>query len=132
MDELEQARRQEKRQFEGPDPEVVPGAPRRLFSREYKLRILAEVDACARGEVGAVLRREGLRSSLVSKWRQQQAEGRLDEPDEREQQRVVQAQARELEQLKREKARLEAQLARAEAVIEVQKKLYELLEADED
>jgi hypothetical protein len=51
------------------DPEVVPMARRRQFSRAYKLRILAEVAQCQRGEVGALLRREGLYSSLLSKWR---------------------------------------------------------------
>ncbi len=61
------------------DPEVVPMARRRQFSRAYKRRILAEVAQCQRGEVGALLRREGLYSSMLSKWRQQQAAGKLDQ-----------------------------------------------------
>ena len=53
-----------------PDPEVVPKAERRRFGAEYKLRILAEADACTqRGEIGALLRREGLYRSHLDKWR---------------------------------------------------------------
>ena len=53
-----------------PDPEVVPKAERRRLSAEYKLRILAEADACAqRGEIGTLLRREGLCRSHLDKWR---------------------------------------------------------------
>jgi transposase len=53
-----------------PDPEVVPKAKRRKFSAEYKVRILEEADRCTeRGEIGALLRREGLYSSHLSTWR---------------------------------------------------------------
>ena len=56
-----------------PDPEV-PGKPRRRqFSAEYKLRILREAEACGEGELGALLRREGLYSSHLSVWRCQRA-----------------------------------------------------------
>ena len=55
-----------------PDPEVVPQARRRRFSAEYKLRILQEADTCrVSGEIGALLRREGLYGSHLSKWRRQ-------------------------------------------------------------
>jgi hypothetical protein len=55
-----------------PDPELVEHAKRRRFSAEYKLRVLREVEACTRpGEIGALLRREGLYSSLLSEWRKQ-------------------------------------------------------------
>jgi transposase-like protein len=55
-----------------PDPEVVPKAERRRFTAEYKLRILAEADACTqRGQIGALLRREGLYRSHLDKWREQ-------------------------------------------------------------
>jgi transposase-like protein len=58
--------------------EVVAKAKRRQHSAEYKLRILQELDACSgKGEIGAVLRREGLYSSLVSKWREQREKGSL-------------------------------------------------------
>jgi transposase len=113
------------------DPEVMPIAKRRQFSRAYKLRILAEVEQCQRGEVGALLRREGLYSSMLSKWRQQQAAGKLDRPSERQEQKV-EDQAKELRRLQRENARLQAKLAKAEAIIEVQKKLSALLETMEN
>ena len=59
-------------QMQYPDPEVTPKAKRRRFSAEYKLRILAEVDDSTQpGEIGALLRREGLYSSHLSKWRKQ-------------------------------------------------------------
>ena len=109
------------------DPEVVPMARRRQYSRAYKLRILAEVGQCQRGEVGALLRREGLYSSVLSKWRQQKAAGKLDRPAGGQEQRV-EDQAKELRRLQKENARLQAQLAKAEAIIEVQKKLSALLE----
>ena len=113
------------------DPEVVPMAKRRQFSRAYKRRILAEVARCQRGEVGALLRREGLYSSMLSKWRHQQAAGKLDEAS-RNQEQEVEDHAKELRRLQRENARLQAQLAKAEAIIEVQKKLSALLEAMEN
>ncbi len=112
------------------DPEVVPMGRRRQFSRAYKLRVLAEAEQCQRGEVGALLRREGLYSSVLSKWRQQKAAGKLDGPSGSQEQKV-EDQAKELRRLQRENARLQAQLARAEAIIEVQKKLSALLEAME-
>ena len=102
------------------DPEVVPMARRRQFSRAYKLRILAEVEQCQWGEVGALLRREGLYSSVLSKWRQQKTAGKLDQPT-REANQQDKEQAKELRQLQRENARLQAELAKAEAIIEVQK-----------
>ena len=109
------------------DSEVVPMARRRQFSRTYKLRILAEVEQCQRGEVGALLRREGLYSSMLSKWRQQKAAGKLDQPSISQEQKS-EDQAKELRRLQRENAQLQAQLAKAEAIIEVQKKLSALLE----
>ena len=112
------------------DPEVVPIARRRQFSRAYKLRILAEVAQCQRGEVGPLLRREGLYSSMLSKWRQQQVAGKLGQPSGSKEQ--VEDQAKELRRLQRENARLQAQLAKAEAIIEVQKKLSVLLETMEN
>ncbi len=113
------------------DPEVVPMGRRRQFSRAYKLRVLAEAEQCQRGEVGALLRREGLYSSVLSKWRQQKTAGKLDGPSG-SQERKVKDQTKELKRLRRENARLQAQLARAEAIIEVQKKLSALLEAMEN
>ena len=113
------------------DPEVVPMARRRQFSRAYKRRILAEVAQCQHGEVGALLRREGLYSSMLSKWRQQQAAGKLGQASGSQEQEV-EDQVKELRRLQRENARLQAQLAKAEAIIGVQKKLSALLEAMEN
>ena len=113
------------------DSEVVPMARRRQFSRAYKLRILAEVAQCRHGEVGALLRREGLYSSMLSKWRQQQAAGKLGQASGSQEQEV-EDQVKELRRLQRENARLQAQLAKAEAIIEVQKKLSALLETMEN
>ncbi len=109
------------------DPEVTVMARQRQFSRAYKLRILAEVEQCQHGEVGALLRREGLYSSMLSKWRQQKAAGKLDQPSGSQEQKAKD-QAKELRRLQRENARLQTQLAKAEAIIEVQKKLSVLLE----
>ena len=107
--------------------EVVPMARRRQYSRAYKLRVMAEAEQCRHGEVGALLRREGLYSSVLSKWRQQKAAGKLDGPSGNPEQKVKD-QAKELRRLRRENVRLQAQLAKAEAIIEVQKKLSALLE----
>jgi transposase-like protein len=109
------------------DPEVVSMAKRRQFSRAYKRRILAEVAQCRHGEVGALLRRESLYSSMLSKWRQQQAAGKLDEASGNQEQEAADH-AKKLRRLQRENARLRAQLAKAKAIIEVQKKLSALLE----
>ena len=110
-----------------PDPEVKVVSGRRRYSREYKLRILAEAEQCQHGELGAMLRREGLYYATLSKWRQQQAAGKLD-GKARQQQSEAKEQARQLRRLEQENARLAAQLAKAEAVIEVQIKLSALVE----
>ena len=61
-----------------PDPELVERAVRRRFEAAYKLRVLREADACTKpGEIGALLRREGLYSSILSGWRAQRELGAL-------------------------------------------------------
>jgi transposase-like protein len=112
-----------------PDPEVVIGPTRRQFSREYKLRILAEVEQCQRGEIGAVLRREGLYSSTLSRWRKRKAAGKLDGQAAGQERKEQQ---QEIKRLKRENARLKAELSKKEAIIEVQKKLSALLAVVDD
>jgi transposase len=108
-----------------PDPQVVPQAERRHFSAEYKARILAEADACTeRGQIGALLRREGLYSSHLDKWRKQRALGQLG-PQKRG--RKADPQAAEIARLRQEVERLQGRLQQAETIIEVQKKLSELL-----
>jgi transposase len=111
-----------------PDPEVVVKAHRRRFTAEYKHRILQEADACTHsGEIGALLRREGLYSSHLNTWRHQRARGELQGLTPAKRGRQVDPQAIENARLVRETERLKAQLARAELIIDVQKKVSELL-----
>ena len=107
--------------------EVVARAQRRCFRAEYKLRILQEADGCAPGELGALLRREGLYSSNLSKWRRQRQAGQLAGLRPNKRGRKVDARAQEVTRLERENARLQVQLERAELIIEAQKKLLVLL-----
>ncbi len=108
-----------------PDPEVPAKATRRRFTTEYKLRILREVDGCkGSGEIGALLRREGLYSSHVSAWRQQRNGGGL---AARKRGRKDRSESeKRVEQLERENARLRKRLEQAETIISVQKKVSEL------
>ena len=108
-----------------PDPEVVVPAKRRQFTVADKLRILDEVERCEPGQIGAILRREGLYSSHLSKWRQQRAEGQLPGRTQRRG-RKAEPQVAELAALRREKERLQAELEQARLIIEVQKKLCQL------
>ena len=114
-----------------PDPEVVPQAKRRRFNAEYKMRILEEADACNEpGQIGALLRREGLYSSHLTTWRRQREQGQLAalSPQKRGRKPLVdEALAKELAELKRANQRLENRLQQAETIIEVQKKLSGLL-----
>lgn len=114
-----------------PEPEVVAVAQRRQFSLAYKKRILEEARACTEpGEMGALLRREGLYSSLLSKWRQAEESGQLNGQEAQPRGRKPAPEAelrRELERAQRQVARLEAQLAQARAIIEIQKKVSQLL-----
>ena len=113
---------------EVPDPEVVPRAKRRQFSGQYKLRILSEADQCTqRGEIGALLRREGLYSSHLTTWRKQRARGQLEGLTPKKRGRKPDPQAVELARLQRENERLKARLEQAETIIEVQKKLSQML-----
>ncbi len=114
-----------------PEPEVVPQAERRQFTAKYKLRILEEADSCnGAGELGALLRREGLYSSYLSRWRRQRDQGQLRAlaSKKRGRKRAAQdQQTEELAKLRRENQRLQLRLQQAETVIEVQKKLSHLL-----
>lgn len=113
---------------EGMKTEVVAKAKRRQHPAEYKLRILREVDECkGSGEVGALLRREGLYSSLVSKWREQRERGSLTGLSGHRRGPKVDPQAVELARLQRENKQLQEKLERAELIIEVQKKVAGLL-----
>ncbi|SRR6266545_7861100 len=113
---------------EGMKTEVVAKAKRRQHPAEYKLRILREVDECkSPGEVGALLRREGLYSSLVSKWREQRERGSLTGLSGHRRGPKVDPQAMEIARLQGENKRLQEKLERAELIIEVQKKVARLL-----
>ena len=111
-----------------PDPEVVPQAKRRQFSAEYKLRIVQEAEQCRDpGEIGTLLRREGLYSSHLSNWRRQQRQGQLQGLQGQKRGRKSDPEAAALKQLRRENERLQQQLERAELIIDVQKKVSQML-----
>ena len=111
------------------DPEVMPRAKRRKFTAEYKLRILEEADTCTEpGQVGALLRREGLYSQHLSKWRQKRRKGQLQALSAIKRGRKVQGPSvTELAELRRENRSLRTRLEQAEIIIDVQKKLSILL-----
>ena len=112
-----------------PDPEVVPKAKRRKFTAEYKRRILEEADNCTEaGQIGALLRREGLYSSHLTTWRRQREQGVVKglSPRKRGRKRKDELE-REVVRLQRENERLQANLEQAETIIDVQKKLSRLL-----
>jgi transposase len=114
-----------------PDPAVPEKPVRRRFTAEYKLRILREADRSTQpGQLGALLRREGLYSSHLTAWRQQRGQGTLAGLTPKRRGRKANLDApliAENEQLKRETQRLAAKLRQAETIIEVQKKLSEIL-----
>lgn len=110
------------------DTEVAPKAQRRQYSFEYKQRILNEIDACKEpGQAGAILRREGLYSQLLSKWRQQLKQTGSVGLAPQKRGPKVDPQAAELARLRRENERLRQRLERAELIIEVQKKVSQML-----
>jgi transposase len=118
-----------KKPGEGLQTEVAPRAQRRRFTATYKRQIVEEADACREhGQIGALLRREGLYSSQLSAWRKQrdqsewddQKSGRKDDPS-----------AAELQRLQQENERLRRELEKARLVIDVQKKLSQVLGLDQ-
>ena len=113
-----------------PDPELAETAKRRTFGAKYKLSIVREADACTRpGEIGALLRREGLFSSHLGKWRAQRDAGALGALEPRQRgPRPPSAEAVENVQLRRELERSQADLKTARRVIEVQGNVSALLE----
>lgn len=118
---------------ERPDPEVPEKKARRRFTAQYKIRILAEVDASTTsGEIGAILRREGLYYSHISKWRHQRHNGALKElsPQRRgRKKREISHQDNRIAELERENRTLTKKLKQAEAIIEIQKKISEIFGA---
>jgi transposase-like protein len=104
-------------------------AQRRTFSHDYKLAILAEYDRCTEpGDKGALLRREGLYSSIITDWRRQHREGSLVVTPGRSEGGRGGPSRSEVARLRAENERLKRKLAKAEAIIEVQGKVHALLE----
>lgn len=114
-----------------PDPEVAAKGKRRRFTAEYKRRILKEADHCKKpGEVGALLRREGLYSSHLTSWRAARDAGDLAGPTKKRgpKPKPVDENAKRVAQLERENAKLRARAERAEFLVEMQKKMAALFE----
>ena len=111
-----------------PDPEVTERAKRRRFTAEYKLRIVRQADACkGDGDVGALLRREGLYSSQLAAWRRQRDEVAKAGLKARKRGPKAKAADPRVKQLERGNVRLKRGLEEAETIIDFQKKLSKLL-----
>lgn len=111
------------------ETEVSAKTTRRTFTKEYKLEILEKADRCSSpGEIGELLRKEGLYSSHLSSWRAQRREGALKTMGRKRGPKAKKtAEQVELEKLRRENQRLRRKLDHAEKIITVQKKLSEVL-----
>jgi len=111
-----------------PNTEVVPKAKRKRFTAAEKLRILRGVEACrGSGEIGALLRREGIYSSYLTTWRKQRELGELDGLSPHKRGPKPNPEAIELAKLRREHERLQERMRRAELIIDVQKKVARML-----
>jgi transposase-like protein len=114
---------------EEPDPEVPARAKRsRQYSARYKLAVLAQYEGLDKAGKGALLRREGLYSSLISEWRKQRDRGALEALAQPRGRKPADPAEREATRLRRENERLERELGKARRVIEVQGKLSALLD----
>ena len=112
-----------------PSTEVQPRATRRRFTATYKRQIVEEAARCEYGELGALLRREGLYHSNLAKWRAEYAVGSLNDKPRGPRANPT---AAEVKRLERENARLQRKLEQAAAIIEAQKKLARLLENQQE
>lgn len=111
------------------DPEVVQRAQRRQFSVSDKLRILREADECDEpGQIGALLRREGIYSSYLTQWRRERENGQLQSMTAHKRGRPRDEEGAALSSLAQENAALKARLVQAELIIAAQKKLAQILE----
>ena len=115
-----------------PDPEVCSGSkPRRRFTAAFKLRVLQKADTCTEpGQIGALLRREGIYSSNLTTWRNQREKGIFDSlaPKKRGRKQMEKNQLSDaVAKLQKENQRLKDKLNKAEMIIEVQKKISEIL-----
>ncbi len=111
-----------------PDPEVPAKASHRIYSASYKIRVLNEYEGLSRAGKGALLRREGLYSSLIDAWRKQRDHGALAAFTQKRGRPQVDPRDREVARLRSELARAESELDKARKVIEIQSKLSALLE----
>jgi len=113
-----------------PNPEVLAKPTRRTFTADYKLKLLHEADACTLpGQIGTLLRREGLYSSHLAQWRAQRRQGEITALSNDKRGRPAQeASLLELEQLRKDNQQLLKRLHQAEAIIDVQKKISMLLQ----
>jgi len=112
-----------------PDSELVERAKRRTFTAKYKAEILARADTCtAPGEVGELLRREGLYTSHLTYWRKQRKDGALKELGKPRGRKPADKRGEEIVALKRKLGRSEAELVKARRVIEIQGNVSALLE----
>ena len=110
------------------NPEVVEKATRRRFTAEYKHRIALEAEQCKQpGEIGALLRREGLYSSVLVRWRRQLREESLSRSKKSNKNGKL-TPAQQLARLERENERLKEKLRQAELIIDVQKKVSEMMQ----
>ena len=110
------------------DPEVVEKAARRRFTAEYKRQVALEAEQCQQpGEIGALLRREGLYSSVLARWRRQLREESLSRSKKSNKNGKL-TPAQELARLERENERLKEKLRQAELIIDVQKKVSEMMQ----
>jgi transposase-like protein len=112
-----------------PDPELVQQAKRRSFTAKYKARILAEADACTRpGEVGELLRREGLYTSHLTYWRKQRRDGALRELGRPRGRKPADKRDAQIAALSRRAERAETELTKMKRVVEIQGNVSALLE----
>lgn len=114
------------------DPQVESGGRRRVFSAGYKARILSEADRCGPGELGSLLRREGLYSSHLTDWRRQREVGGLAGLEPKKRGRKAAPGSRRIAELERELERTRLRLRQAEAIVDAQKKLALLLALAEE
>lgn len=111
-----------------PDPQVPERARRRTYTAKYKHEVLAEYEAADRAGKGALLRREGLYTSLIASWREQRDKGALEALGRSSGAPPASPADRENARLRKENERLKAELSKSRAVIEVQGKLSALLD----
>lgn len=112
------------------ETEVAPQAKRRSYTAEYKMRIVREAEQCTKhGEMGILLRREGLYSSTVSLWRRQSEKGMISnmKNQKRGRKKKMTENDKRIQDLERENARLRKDLKQAETIIEIQKKISDLM-----